>query len=120
MKKLYTKTQKWLENPDFPEWKVHRIAFGWMLMQYGDLVTVKAGVEEITLKLEHVEGGRPMWYESAPIERELAEGLVGFKLNGDNWRLCIDGSGEPRVNAYAKRSPLGGFPVQPDKVRIVK
>lgn len=120
MKRLYEKVQKWLGVEGVEEYKVRRIAFWWLISERGDLVNVKAGDGEFALQLKRVEHGRPMWYESAPIEPEVAETLVGFRLQGDNWRICIDGGGEPRVNAYNRRDPLGGFQFPPEKLKIIK
>ena len=118
MKRLYEKVQKWLGVEGVEEYKVRRIAFWWLISERGDLVNMKAGDSEFALQLKRVEHGRPMWYESAPIEREVAEALVGFRLPGDGWRLCFNG--ETCVNVFYGRTRMGGHPFPPEKLKIIK
>lgn len=120
MKRTITRARGWLGVPEGVEgFKGERAAFFWLLFEKGDLLTVKVGKEDITLKLEFSEGGRPMWYESAPIEQTTADSLVGFPVPGDAYTLCIGGGGV-QVNTYNKdKSRLGGFPVQPEKVKVL-
>ena len=126
MKKHVEKIRKWLGGAT-EEHVVRRVAFWWLVYYQGakggDLLTVKAGGEDIVLQLKHRKCV-PLGYESAPIEPELAEKIYGYPLNQvDDGEFVILNVG---VNATlecwkkGERDPRWVLPVDIDTLRIVK
>lgn len=73
------KTARWL-GVKAKDGISYQVAFWKLISEYGDLISVVAGGEHITLELVKIDGGIPLYYGSAPLEKELAERIAGVPL----------------------------------------
>ncbi len=126
MKKHVEKIRKWLGGAS--EEHVARMVAFWWLVYYqgakgGDLLTVKAGGEDITLQLKHRKCV-PLGYESAPIEPEVAEKIYGHPLQplkeGEAVILNVGVNATLECWKKGERDPRWVLPVDIDTLRIVK
>lgn len=123
MKKHVDKIRKWLGGAA-EEYVVRRVAFWWLVYyQGGDLLTVKAGGEDITLKLEHKKCV-PFGFESAPIEPEVAEKIYGHPLQPlkEGEAVILHVAEDARLECWRKgaKDVTWMLPVDIDTLRIVK
>ena len=126
MKKHVENIRRWLGGAA-EEYVVRRVAFWWLVyyqgVKGGDLLTVKAGGEDITLQLKHRKCV-PLGYESAPIEPELAEKIYGHPLNqvDDGEAVILNVGVNATLECWKKgeRDPRWVLPVDIDTLRIVK
>ena len=126
MKKHVEKIRKLLGGAA-EEHVVRMVAFWWLVYYQGakgsDLLTVKAGGEDITLQLKHKKCV-PLGYESAPIEPELAEKIYGHPLNqvnkGEAVILNVGVNATLECWKKGERDPRWVLPVDIDTLRIVK
>ena len=126
MKKHIEKIRKWLGGAT-EEHVVRRVAFWWLVYYQGakggDLLTVKAGGEDIVLQLKHKKCV-PFGYESAPIEPEVAERIYGHPLpplkDGEAIILHIDETARLECWRKGAKDVSWMLPVNIDTIRIVK
>ena len=126
MKKHVEKIRKWLGGAA-EEHVVRMVAFWWLVYYQGakgsDLLTVKAGGEDITLQLKHKKCV-PLEFESAPIEPEVAEKIYGYPLNqvneGEAVILNVGVNATLECWKKGERDPRWVLPVDIDTLRIVK
>ena len=126
MKKHVENIRRWLGGAA-EEYVVRRVAFWWLVYYQGakggDLLTVKAGGEDITLQLKHRKCV-PLGYESAPIEPEVAEKIYGHPLNqvdeGEAVILNVGVNATLECWKKGERDPRWVLPVDIDTLRIVK
>lgn len=123
MKKHVERIRKWLGGAA-EEHVVRRVAFWWLVYYQGsDLLTVKAGGEDITLKLEHKKCV-PYGYESAPIEPEVARKIYGHPLqplkDGEGIILHVDETARLECWRKGAKDVTWMLPVDIDTIRIVK
>lgn len=126
MKKHVEKIRKWLGSAA-EEHVVRMVAFWWLVYYQGakgsDLLTVKAGGEDITLQLKH-KRCVPLGYESAPIEPELAEKIYGHPIQplneGDAVILNVGMNATLECWKKGERDARWVLPVDIDTIRIVK
>ena len=119
MKKLSEKVAKWLGD-GVEAWKVDRVAFWWLISHEGKSITVKVGKDEMDMSLKS-DDGRPVWYESGPIDKAKAKSLLGFDpecagVTGYKLTICEN----VNVQRMKGGNYYGGFPVDPSKVKLVK
>lgn len=126
MKKHVENIRKWLGGAA-EEHVVRMVAFWWLVYYQGakggDLLTVKAGGEDITLQLKHRKCV-PLGYESAPIEPEVAEKIYGHPLNqvNEGEAVILNVGVDATLECWKKgeRDPRWVLPVDIDTLRIVK
>lgn len=126
MKKHVEKIRKWLGGAA-EEHVVRRVAFWWLVYYEGakgsDLLTVKAGGEDITLQLKH-KRCVPLGYESAPIEPEVAEKIYGHPIQplkeGEGIILHVDETARLECWRKGAKDVSWMLPVDIDTIRIVK
>jgi hypothetical protein len=126
MKKYVEKIRKWLGGAA-EDHVVRMVAFWWLVYYQGakggDLLTVKAGGEDITLQLKHRKCV-PLGYESAPIEPEVAERIYGHPLNhvNEGEAVILNVGVDATLECWKKgeRDPRWVLPVDIDTLRIVK
>ena len=126
MKKHVEKIRKLLGG-SAEEHVVRMVACWWLVYYQGakgsDLLTVKAGGEDIPLQLKHRKCV-PLGYESAPIEPKLAEKIYGYPLNqvdeGEYVILNVGVNATIECWKKGERDPRWVLPVDIDTIRIVK